>query len=60
MSSSALQHISTKDAPGNPSIYSQAVVVGNFVYCSGSIGIDAVTVPSGRQRSVFMQPLTSR
>jgi enamine deaminase RidA (YjgF/YER057c/UK114 family) len=44
MSSSALQHISTGNAPGNPSIYSQAVVVGNLVYCSGSIGIDAKTV----------------
>jgi len=42
-SSASLQRISTENAPGNQGVYSQAVVAGNTVYCSGSIGLDPAT-----------------
>lgn len=53
MSSSSLQHVSTPAAPGNESIYSQAVILGNTIYCSGQIGFDPQTV----SRTAASQPL---
>jgi len=40
---SALKHVTAPGAPANPQIYSQAVVTGNIVFCSGSIGLDPTT-----------------
>ncbi len=43
------QAVSTEDAPAALGAYSQAIVAGGFVFCSGTAGIDPVTgtVPSG-------------
>lgn len=35
-----LSQVWTNDAPAAIGPYSQAIVVGNFVYCSGQVGID--------------------
>jgi len=40
MTSTGINYISTKESPGNPAVYNQAVTVGNTVYCSGCIGFD--------------------
>ena len=40
----SLTHVSAPDAPGNPAVYTQAVVTGNLVFCSGAIGLDPTTV----------------
>lgn len=37
------RQIATADAPAALGPYSQAVVVGNLVFCSGTAGIDPVT-----------------
>lgn len=37
--SSHITHINAPNVPGNPAAYSNATVVGNTVYLSGSIGI---------------------
>lgn len=35
--------ISTKDAPGAIGPYSQAILAGNTLYCSGQLGLDPAT-----------------
>src|SRR5688572_15599184 len=39
----ALQPISTADAPSAIGPYSQAIVAGGFVFCSGQVGLDPAT-----------------
>lgn len=43
-----------------PGIYSQAIVSGGFVFCSGSVGMDAATGQlvegSVQDRTVFLPP----
>jgi len=38
-----MQIITTPNAPGNPALYSQAVVTGNLVFCAGQIPACPVT-----------------
>lgn len=43
-SESQIKIVSTAEAPAAIGPYSQAVVVGNFVFCSGQIALDPVTM----------------
>ena len=43
MNNSAVEPIETKSAPKPVGPYNQAILVGNWLYCSGQIALDPVT-----------------